>query len=935
MKATRHISSGGSQAPTQSACPWLSFIGLSHWLRMISVWSSLFSVLSHPAPVLAQYTYTTNNGSITITSYTGSGDDVTIPGSIDALPVTHIASQAFQSPILARVIIPDSVTCMARDAFSGCTRLSSLGIGSGLTNIGPVGVGAGFGRHDAFPFFGCFSLTNIAVDPRNAAYSSLDGVLFNKAQDTLILYPRGRPGGYLVPASVTSIGSEAFRECFSLQSVRIASAVTNIGDSAFFGCASLANVALPDSVTSIGNEAFSRCGALTRAVIPNSVTNLGPRVFSDCTRLQSVAFGGRAVGSEAFSGCSALKEIVFGSGVTSVGASAFSGCSGLTSVTLPEGLTDIGDYAFLECSGLKGLTLPPSVTGIGSEAFLLCTNLTSFTIPKNLSNLGSGAFESCTALTNITVDPQNPAYSSLEGVLFNKSQEKLIQCPAGKVGDFVVPASVTNIGWFAFEECGGLTNVTLPNSVTDLGNYSFLLCSGLRNVTIPDSVTSIGEGTFQASGLTSVMVPANVTYIWGDSFVSCVNLTNITVSPFNPAYSSLDGVLFDKSQARLLTFPAGKAGAYIVPDGVKNIGGAFAYGHPKLTSLAIPSSLTTIHDYEFQGCSGLTNITVDPQSPSYSSVGGVLFDKQQRRLLKYPPGRSGGYTMPNTVLDVAPAAFRSCTGLTSIVMSDNLISVASDSFWDCASLPSVTIPKSVTNLSGATFNGCTCLTNFAADPVSLALTSAGGVLFSKNQDTLVAYPPGRRGGYLVPEGVTRIEYEAFFGCSVLTSVAMPNSVTGVEADSFYGCSSLTNVVIGNGVARLPASAFDGCTALQSLFFAGDAPTWDWDEVLVGLSGTAYYLPGALGWGPTIGPLPTRLWNPQIQSSDGGFGVRTKGFGFNIAGTPDIPFVIEASSSLAAAGWVPLQTLTLTNGLVAFTDPTWMNWPSRFYRLRSP
>ena len=99
--------------------------------------------------------------------------------------------------------------------------------------------------------------------------------------------------------------------------------------------------------------------------------------------------------------------------------------------------------------------------------------------------------------------------------------------------------------------------------------------------------------------------------------------------------------------------------------------------------------------------------------------------------------------------------------------------------------------------------------------------------------------------------------------------------------------------------------------------------------------TVYYMPGTTNWGATFGGRPTMLWNPQAQTGDGYFGVRTNQFGFNITGTTNIPIVIVASTNLGSSLWVPLQSCTLTNGSVYFSDPQWTNYPGRFYRLRSP
>ena len=119
-----------------------------------------------------------------------------------------------------------------------------------------------------------------------------------------------------------------------------------------------------------------------------------------------------------------------------------------------------------------------------------------------------------------------------------------------------------------------------------------------------------------------------------------------------------------------------------------------------------------------------------------------------------------------------------------------------------------------------------------------------------------------------------------------------------------------------------------------MFFRGNAPAAGTYYAL--RYGTVcYYLPGTTGWGAYWNGRPAYLWNPAPQTSGPSFGVGPTGFGFNITGTTNIPIVVEASTNLAAATWVPLQTCTLTNGLIYFSDPAWTNYPTRHYRIRSP
>ena len=405
-------------------------------------------------------TYTTTSG--TITGYAGSGGNVTIPSTLNGLPVTSIGA----------------------DAFAGSDGLTTVTI---PTNVTSIGDGA---------FADCYSLTAITIQTPSSFYSSVAGVLFNKAQTTLIQYPEAKSGSsYTIPAGVTGIGNGAFADCASLTSITIPNSVATIGDSAFNGCSSLRSVTIPPGVTSIGDGVFAGCARLTSVTIPTSVTNIGDDAFDYCTNLTSVMIpnGVTAIGDSVFYDCYSLTSVTIPNSVNSIEGSAFDGCISLTSVTIPTSVTDIGDGAFAGCARLTSVTIPNSVTNIGdgtfagcirltnvtipntvisigNGAFASCTNLTTIPIPKSVTNIGDGAFVYCSSLTAITVDSLNPVYCDLDGVLFNKSQTTLIRYPTAKPGtSYTVPASVTNIGTSAFEGCYGLKVVYFQGNAPTFG----------------------------------------------------------------------------------------------------------------------------------------------------------------------------------------------------------------------------------------------------------------------------------------------------------------------------------------------------------------------------------------------------------------------------------------------------------------------------------
>ncbi len=238
--------------------------------------------------------------------------------------------------------------------------------------------------------------------------------------------------------------------------------------------------------------------------------------------------------------------------VTTIGQYAFVGYN-ITSVTIPNSVTSVEDYAFYYCTSLTSVTLPNSFISIGNS----------------VTNIGVAAFANCTRLASIIVDASNPAYSSGGGVLFDKANATLLQFPGGLGGSYRIPNSVTSIGQDAFEG-SHITTVTIPNSVTNIGQ---------------------------------------------DAFANGTILTNINVDAANPAYSSMNGVLFDKAQATLLQFPGGLGGGYTIPNSVTSIGGGNSF------------SVTSIGDYAFESCSSLTSVTIP------NSVTSIGYDAFAETLL--------------------------------------------------------------------------------------------------------------------------------------------------------------------------------------------------------------------------------------------------------------------------------------------------------------
>ena len=575
---------------------------------------------------------------------------------------------------------------------------------------------------------------------------------------------------------VTGIGKNAFEDCNSLTGITIPDSVTSIEYRAFYYCRSLTSITIPDSVTSIGYNAFYECDSLTSITIPNSVTSIGEGAFWKC---------------------SSLTSITIPEGVTRIGNVTFEGCSKLTSITIPDSVTSIEYCAFQGCSSLTSITIPNSVTSIGYNAFYGCSSLTNITIPNSVTSIGDRAFYNCSSLTSINVSENNKNYSSVDGVLFNKDKTELIQYPRKKEGtNYKIPNSVTSIGDYAFAGCS-ITSITIPNSVTSIGYGAFETCSSLTSITIPEGVTSIGDEAFEyCSSLTSITIPNSVTSIGHEAFYNCDSLTSITILK---GVTSIGDEAFEYCSS--LT-------SITIPNSVTSIGNEAFRGCSSLTSITIPNSVTSIGSSAF-GCSNLTSINVSDNNKNYSSVDGVLFNKDKTELIQYPRKKEGtNYKIPNSVTSIGDYAFAGCS-ITSITIPNSVTSIGYGAFETCSSLTSITIPEGVTSIGGYTFDGCSSLTSIT---IPNSVISIGDNAFYKCSSLT---------SVTIPESVTSIGSWTFYSCSSLTSVTLPDCVTSIGKYAFYGCSSLTSVTLPDCVTSIGEYAFKDCRRLEKVLCLGN------------------------------------------------------------------------------------------------------------------
>jgi hypothetical protein len=271
------------------------------------------------------------------------------------------------------------------------------------------------------------------------------------------------------------------------------------------------------------------------------------------------------------------------------------------------------------------------------------------------------------------------------------------------------------------------------------------------------------------------------------------------------------------------------------------------------------------------------------------------------------------------------------------MISVGVTRIGNVSFFDCGALTNVVIPGTVSFIGNSAFED----DPFETLLIPNSVPSLGEAAFSDtglrsvtipNSVTSIPYQAFAFSGSLTN---VHIGFAAFEQCTALGSVSIPDSVTNIDEDAFFYCTSLTNLVIGKGVTSLADEAFYFCFALDGVYFRSNAPAIAGDPFAGDNNALIYYHLGTSGWITPLDGIATVLWNPSLGSAGLDFGAQNNQFGFIISGTTNIPIVVEACSDLGSMNWVVLSTCALTNGSITFTDPTWTNYPRRFYRISAP
>ena len=745
----------------------------------------------------------------------GVNGNVTIPNS-----VTSIGSSAFSGCSgLTSVTIPDSVTSIGSSAFSYCSGLTSVTIPNSVTSIG------------SSAFYGCSGLEEITLPfvgsqrGNSGSSSSLFGYIFGTSSysggtQTLQYYSSSSSSSHYIPSNLkkvvitdeTVLGYGAFYNCSGLTSVTIPNSVTSIGSSAFSGCSGLTSVTIPDSVTSIGSSAFSGCSGFTSVTIPRYVCDrrLSDIFSSSYQSITNVVIldGVTSIGSSAFSGCSGLTSVTIPNSVTSIGSSVFSDCSGLTSVTIPNSVTSIGSSAFSGCSGLTSVTIPNRVTSIGSSAFSGCSGLTSVTIPNSVTSIGSSAFSGCSGLEEITLPfvgaqrGNTGSSNSLFGYIFGASSysggtETCQYYSSSSSSYYYIPSNLekvvitdeTVLGYGAFYNCSGLTDMTIPGSVTHVERSAFVGCSGLTRIVLEEGIRELPDGLFDGcDNITSVIWPSTLVEFGIDVLPPKI------VEALN--YDENGFVIYNNW---VLDYQDRDASLVVIPESVVGIGRGAFFEMFDLEMVAMPESLKCIAAGAFEGC---------------TYVQEFQFGSGMRH--------------------VGALAFWDCTALLDVSFADGLEHIGTNAFDGCWQMLSVRLPVTVTNIGDNAFIDCENLMGVTvpthvktmSDLFPAAYSQIESVEIAEGETTVMdGMFAGCRNlsgnamqtdmSMLLPT-ITNIGARAFQNCTSLTAMALPDSVVTMGESAFEGCSGLWNVKLSRNLSVLSAKTFNGCSMLESM-----------------------------------------------------------------------------------------------------------------------
>lgn len=569
--------------------------------------------------------------------------------------------------------------------------------------------------------------------------------------------------------------------------------VAMVEGSCFASCSRLVTINLPDSIYTVyrGDEAegtgsaFQGCTSLRYINVYDASSQISgqyEKLFSSYEGL--LIYDNPYGGSELWYFPTAITGEFTIPDIVTVLPNYIFRSTNVSVINIPATVTSIGIYAFYSID-IKEVNFLPTPEGvaevpltIGEEAFYL-SGITSITLPARLESFDVNIFSTCDELEEVNIESsENSIYSSVGGIVFTDNGQTLYFCPQGRSGTYTVPSTVTKIGERAFYECSRLQEVVIPGNVREIGIEAFARCSSLSNIRFEgianDPALTIGDSAFyRCSSLTSVSLPANLKVLGQYAFGDNTRLTTVTVN----TSSNVGDISYS-------------TGAFSSTSGVSSV-----------TTLIIGPDVSSFDINGVFGSTNLESVTVDPANKNFTSVDGVLFNGDSTRILYYPNGRTGAYTLPDSVKEIGAGVFSGKTNLTQITIGPNVeyigegafsgssnrqenklqtvifteggtapLVIGKRAFYKCTSLQNITFPSRLTEIGDEAFVQCLAMTEL-----------------------------------VIPEGVITIGHAAFHYCTNVTKVSLPSSLESLA--TFSTQYTYAEVITGSSSETLTATGW--------------------------------------------------------------------------------------------------------------------------------
>ena len=716
-------------------------------------------------------------------------------------PVTILSGAFYRCSGLTNITIPNSVVTIGNQAFEYCTGLNSVNIPYSVTNIGER------------PFAACTSMTSISVDEDNTAYSSQNGVLLNKDKTKLIQYPAGKPDKkYEIGSSVTEIGEGAFKDCTNLESITIPDSVTKIGDSAFEGCNSISIVGKYGTAA----EEYARNNNLTFVDVDNPLgyvtgieldqTSLTlKKGESQKLKVTIIPYNAKdktvkwSTDNESVAIVDDGTVTAVGKGTATITAESSNGkiakCK-VNVITVEAICIELSDKNLsIEKGKTETLTatIEPddttdkTVTWSTDNAEVATVNDGVVTaVDVGIANItartANGKIATC-KVTVFTIDPTN--------IQLNKTNITITKGKTRTLTATITPDNVTD---------DTITWTTDNDEVATVSNGSI---HGVEN----------GTATITATTSNGISASCKVTVIpfeWEENDDGGVTITDCYYKDYDLIIpSEIDGKPVTRISESLLMWD--EVCTVMIPASVTQIEDGFLSTttyHRKWSSNLWPS--IGILGYSGTAAEKLAEEKglrfADLNKENYNDV--IDFECDGGKIVFYV-GEGGDVDIPvqifgSKITEIGESAFGKKPGyfqrpeidyskLTSVQIHENITKIGAYAFSKCTGLTNITIPSSVTQIGMFPFAYCSNLENIEVDNSNQNYSSYGGVLFDKNKTRLIVCPEGKKGDFVIPDGVETIEGEAFADCSEITSVTIPDSVTSIGSGAFNNCTKLTTI----------------------------------------------------------------------------------------------------------------------------------------------